>query len=255
MKHFVAIGFIAMTSSLLVSCGTGKKLTAANTQIDQLNSQVTTLNSKIAEDAKTISDLKDQNAKISKDAQDCNESKAAIAQKYDNMNKMLEERGSSIDTIMQKAQAAIQDLQDSGATVTYKHGLFHINFKNKYFFRPGSSKIGVRGRQALNLVAKVMRDNPNVTAIIVGNTDTTGFRGKTTDNWTLSTARANAVVRILRDEYSINPSRLISGGRSEYDPVTSNTTKEGREENRRIDILINPNFPTLEGEGTMNNQE
>ena len=89
-----------------------------------------------------------------------------------------------------------------------------------------------------------MRDNPGVTCIIVGNTDTTHVKG-IADNWSLSTERANAVVRILYETYNINPARLTSAGRGKYNPVADNSTEEGREKNRRIEIILNPDLSRL----------
>jgi chemotaxis protein MotB len=60
------------------------------------------------------------------------------------------------------------------------------------------------------------------------------------DNWDLSTARATAVVRVLQNDYNIDPSRLIAAGRSEYVPLASNDTAEGRSTNRRTRIVILP---------------
>jgi chemotaxis protein MotB len=93
-------------------------------------------------------------------------------------------------------------------------------------------------------VAQVMRDFPRVTCIIVGNTDTISIKG-IADNWSLSTERANAVVRILHYTYSINPARLTAAGKGKYSPIASNATPEGREKNRRIEIIFNPDIDRL----------
>ena len=245
MKPLVTIAVVTIGSSMLfMSCGTGKKLTAANAQIDQLNSQVSSLNTKAGDYEKQIGQLKQENIQYGKEAADCRAAKEAIAQKEENLKKHLAERGTSMKKIQEKAADAINKFQDAGATVTYKNGLVHINFEDHFFFRSGSSAIGVKGREALNTVAEVMRDNPGVTAIIVGNTDTTHVKG-VADNWSLSTERANAVVRVLEGVYYINPSRLTAAGRSKFNPVADNSTPEGREKNRRIEIIINPELSRL----------
>jgi chemotaxis protein MotB len=78
----------------------------------------------------------------------------------------------------------------------------------------------------------------------MGNTDTIPVKGKA-DNWTLSTERANAVVRILHETYNINPARLTSAGKSKFSPVASNATPEGREKNRRVEIIFIPDLEWL----------
>ena len=73
------------------------------------------------------------------------------------------------------------------------------------------------------------------------------------DNWDLSVKRATTVVRLLQDKYGIPPSHLTAAGRSEYVPVQSNDTKEGRAANRRTRIVVLPQldqfFNLLEKKG------
>lgn len=60
------------------------------------------------------------------------------------------------------------------------------------------------------------------------------------DNWDLSVKRATSVVRILQNQFNIDPKRMTAGGRSEYMPLTSNDTAEGKAANRRTRIVILP---------------
>jgi chemotaxis protein MotB len=60
------------------------------------------------------------------------------------------------------------------------------------------------------------------------------------DNWDLSVARATSVIRVLQGDFDIDPSRLIAAGRSEYVPLETNGTAEGRAVNRRTRIVILP---------------
>lgn len=244
MKKYLLV--LTAAGFIFTSCGTSKKLKAANTQIGDLNNQVTALNAKVAHDQKQIDQLKAENIQYGKEAEACRKAKAAVAERYENIEKNLAEKGTSMKQIQEKAQAAIGKFEDAGATVTYKNGMVHINFEDRFFFKSGSSTVGPKGREALNTVAEVLRDNPGVTAIIVGNTDTISVKG-IADNWSLSTERANAVVRVLHDTYNINPARLTAAGRSKFNPVASNDTPEGREKNRRIEIIINPDLSRIWG--------
>ena len=236
--------FLTIISIIFSSCGASKKLKSANTVIESLNGQVATLGTKLTEYEKQTSQLKAENIQYGKEAEDCRKLKAAVVQRMENLNGALAEKGTSMKQIMENAEKALQVFKDQGATVTYKSGLVHLNFENNFFFKPGSSSVGANGRLALNTVAQVMRDNPGVTAIIVGNTDTIPVKG-VADNWSLSTERANSVVRVLNDIYYINPIRLTAAGRGKYNPVAVNDTPEGREKNRRIEIILNPDLSRL----------
>jgi chemotaxis protein MotB len=244
MKQVFSIVAFAIFSSILVSCGTGKKLTAASAEITRLNTVVTDQAGKLSANEKEITQLKTENIVYGKEAEDCRTAKAAIAQRYDNLNRNLAEKGTSMKKIQEKALAAISKFEDEGAEVTYKNGMVHINFEDKFFFKSGSSTIGVKGRESLNIVAEVLRENTGVTAIIVGNTDTISVKG-IADNWSLSTERANAVVRVLQNTYNIDPARLTAAGKSKFNPVAPNDTPEGRERNRRIEIIFNPDLSRL----------
>jgi len=85
------------------------------------------------------------------------------------------------------------------------------------------------------VAAATMKDFPNVNAVIEAHTDSNG-----TDqyNMSLSERRAEAVFKMLVDQYGVNPSQLSSVGRGESMPVASNSTAEGRAENRRVELIM-----------------
>jgi chemotaxis protein MotB len=68
---------------------------------------------------------------------------------------------------------------------------------------------------------------------------------KGSDNWSLSTERANGVVRILKDDYEVDPSRLTAAGKGKYAPLTDNSTAEGRAKKPRIEIILNPDYSKI----------
>jgi len=242
MKQSILV--LAAAGLMLASCGTSKKLKDANTQIETLNSKVDGLNKQVAQQDKTISELKAENLQYSKEAENCRKMEEAIRAKKAKLDQALAARGTSLEQIEAKATDAVRKLQDAGCEVTYKNGRFHIAVPDSYTYEKGSSTVGPKGREALNVVAQVMYDNPGIQTMIVGNTDTTHVKG-VADNWSLSTERANAVVRILSNMYNINPKRLTAAGRSKFNPVASNDTPEGQARNRRIEIIMNPDLDRI----------
>lgn len=239
-----SIFVIAISGVILASCGTSKKLESSQAQVEQLNSQVVQLNSKNAENEKLIAELQRANEINSKDAAECRAAKEALRKKKEKLDKELADRGTSLKEIEAKAETSVRNLRNAGCEVTYQNGRYHITVPDEFTFKTGSASIGPKGREALNVVAQVMYDNPGVITTIVGNTDTLSIKG-VADNWSLSTERGNAVVRVLADVYNINPKRLIAAGRSKFNPVASNDTPEGRERNRRIEIIINPRYDRI----------
>ena len=91
----------------------------------------------------------------------------------------------------------------------------------------------------------VLNVNPDISVDIEGHTDSIPIRKKYEDNWALSTARATSIVRILVNDYKVDPVRVIASGHSLYDPVDSNSTEEGRARNRRTEIILSPKLDEL----------
>ncbi len=58
-------------------------------------------------------------------------------------------------------------------------------------------------------------------------------------------ARATSVVRILVDDYKVDPTRVIASGHAWFDPVDTNSTPEGRARNRRTEIILSPNLDEI----------
>ena len=244
MKKLLTIFFIAASSMVMISCGTGKKLTAANNQINDLNKQLSTANASIAERDKQISQLKEVSGKNYQELQDCKVAKDAAVADLNKMERELEAEANAIDSVSKKAEAAIEKLVDAGAEVTMGDGVVYVSMPDKFLFKTGSSTVGAKGKEGLAVIADILQEYPKTEAIIVGNTDTLHVKG-IADNWSLSTERANAVVRILKDTYKIDPARLTAAGRGKFKPAASNATAEGREKNRRIEVILIPDLSGL----------
>lgn len=101
-------------------------------------------------------------------------------------------------------------------------------------FATNKTRILSRSEQALNDLYMYLARNPQVRIKIVGHTDNVG---KDAANQKLSDGRANAVMQDLI-ERGIAPERLQAEGRGETQPIDTNDTEEGRQNNRRVEIEI-----------------
>jgi chemotaxis protein MotB len=116
-----------------------------------------------------------------------------------------------------------------------------ISISDKMLFKGGSYEITPRAKEVLGKVADVIKAQPDVQFMVEGHTDNKSIATTTIrDNWDLSVMRSASVVRTLQKQYGVDPSRMIAAGRSEYVPVASNDTPEGRSTNRRTRIVILP---------------
>ena len=101
-------------------------------------------------------------------------------------------------------------------------------------FATNKTRILSRSEQALNDLYMYLARNPQVRIKIIGHTDNVG---KDAANQKLSDGRANAVMKDLI-ERGIAPERLSAEGRGETQPIDTNDTEEGRQNNRRVEIEI-----------------
>jgi chemotaxis protein MotB len=100
---------------------------------------------------------------------------------------------------------------------------------------------------ALKTLSRVLEQNPEINVMIEGHTDDVPVIAGSTykDNWDLSVLRATSIVRILLDGTSINPQRLTTAGRSQFQPVDPAKTTEARQKNRRTEIILSPRLDEL----------
>ena len=102
------------------------------------------------------------------------------------------------------------------------------------YFDTGKSDIKPESAETIKEIATLLQKNPSLQIYIVGHTDNAG---KLKDNIELSNKRAVAVVKELITRYKIDASRLEAGGVGPLAPVATNDTKEGKELNRRVEIV------------------
>ena len=130
---------------------------------------------------------------------------------------------------------------DEDIQVDVEKTVVYISIADKLLFKSGSSTISSDAKRVLGKVAEVIAAQKDLEVMVEGYTDnkpisTAGIK----DNWDLSVKRATSVVRVLQDDFSIAPERLVAAGRSEYKPLESNDTVEGRARNRRTRIVLLP---------------
>ena len=121
-----------------------------------------------------------------------------------------------------------------------KRGLV-ITFVNEVLFDSGKAVLKKGAYPILDKVASVIKEKvPDRNIGIEGHTDNQPIKySGWKSNWELSTARAATVLHYLEDT-GIDPRKLQATGFGEYRPVASNDTPQGRQQNRRVEIVILP---------------
>ena len=143
--------------------------------------------------------------------------------------------------LVQSLKGVLGNLDDEDIEVSVEKGVVYVNISDKLLFKSGSYAITDRAKEVLGKVAKVVNNKPDFEFLVEGHTDTDPIsRNGIKDNWDRSVLRATAVVRLLQDDFGVDPKRMTAGGRSEYVPVASNDTAEGKARNRRTRIVVLP---------------
>jgi len=132
-------------------------------------------------------------------------------------------------------------IQDEDIIIDIEKTVVYISIADKMLFKSGSAVVSDRAKEVLGKVATVVNSKPEMEVQVEGYTDNVSINTACMkDNWDLSVARATAVVRVLHGDFDVDPGRLIAAGRSEYVPLETNDTAEGRSINRRTRIVILP---------------
>lgn len=138
-------------------------------------------------------------------------------------------------------KGAIGNMDDKDINIKVDKGVVFIDISDKMLFKSGRYEVTEQAKTVLGKVALVLKNQPDMEYMVEGHTDNVPFKNAVLiDNLDLSVKRATSVVRILKDQYDINPAQLTAAGRGEFLPVADNGTVEGKMANRRTRIIIMP---------------
>lgn len=117
-------------------------------------------------------------------------------------------------------------------------GLVITLLSDKSYYDSGSARLRPQTTRILDEVDRFLKKDTNLIRV-EGNTDNVPIHtARYPTNWELSTARAVNVVRYLVERDGLNPTRISAAGYGQFRPRTSNGTPAGRQENRRVDIVL-----------------
>ena len=113
-----------------------------------------------------------------------------------------------------------------------------VSLREIGFFNSGEATLLAEGQATLTRIASVLNEK-GFQIRVEGNTDNVPIHTERfKSNWELSTARATEVVALLVEQHGFDPRLISAAGYSEYRPMASNNTEEGRKQNRRVDLVI-----------------
>ena len=255
-----AIAIMALT---LTSCVSKKQFDALNLNYNQCITN-------IGERQREIQDLKATNAGLSSENNLLRDQNNALKTSLDaclantgqgskNITELIGEINSSNKYIKQlistnskndslnlalsnKLKRSLDNVADKDVQVKVLKGVVMISLSDQMLYKTGDYNVLPAAQDVLGKVAQVINDYDTYSVLIEGNTDNVPLNSSNLpkDNWDLSALRATSMAKILQTKFGVNPARITAGGRSEYNPKTTNASVSGRAENRRTEIIIMP---------------
>ena len=255
--------FIAMMALTLTSCVSKKQFDALNLNYNQCITN-------IGERQREIQDLKATNAGLSSENNLLRDQNNALKTSLDaclantgqgskNITELIGEINSSNKYIKQlistnskndslnlalsnKLKRSLDNVADKDVQVKVLKGVVMISLSDQMLYKTGDYNVLPAAQDVLGKVAQVINDYDTYSVLIEGNTDNVPLNSANLpkDNWDLSALRATSMAKILQTKFGVNPARITAGGRSEYNPKTTNASVSGRAENRRTEIIIMP---------------
>jgi len=158
-----------------------------------------------------------------------------------NLQSEMSRKDSLNMALVMNLKGAIGNMQDEDINIKVDKGVVFIDISDKLLFKSGKYEITPQAKEVLGKVATVLKSQPDIEFMVEGHTDNVAYKnGVLLDNWDLSVKRSTAVVRVLQNEYGIDPAKMAAAGRSEYTPLADNSSAENRAKNRRTRIVILP---------------
>lgn len=145
--------------------------------------------------------------------------------------------GGSVGYYMDRQEAELRaELEGSGVSVTRIGDNITLNMPGNVTFATDSADLRPAFFDVLNSVTKVLEKYEKTVVEVAGHTDSTGSDAY---NQQLSERRAESVARYLQTQ-GVMDQRIITVGMGERRPVADNSTPEGRQANRRVELTLVP---------------
>lgn len=229
---------------------TRQALAARTGERDKLNQQLDDTSALVAELKRRLEQLGQNVEKLASEkgqlAAGLNDAKERL-EELRRQKAAAEARAATFRGLVARLKAMI----DAGTIkVTIRNGRMLLALPNDVLFDSGKTAVKPDGQAALQQVASALGSIADRRFLVAGHTDNVPIKtSRFPSNWELSTARAVEVTRLLI-EYGMKPEVLAASGYGEFDPVAANDTTENKAQNRRIEIVLEPNLsdlPSLEG--------
>ncbi|MCB5200004.1 OmpA family protein [Loktanella sp. TSTF-M6] len=145
--------------------------------------------------------------------------------------------GAGIGTLLDRQEEELRRELGNNVGIVNNGNNLTVTLPQDILFATNSTAVSGAAQGDLTALARNLQSYPNSTVNVIGHTDNVG---EAAFNFDLSQRRAQAVSSVLINA-GVAPSRIRSIGRGEDQPIATNNSPEGRQQNRRVEIVITPN--------------
>jgi len=243
MKKHLSISIAVLAAGIIasgcVSSGTFKKMEAGkNEEIAALQQEKSALEQQNGKQKEKIASLEQLNTAMTQQMGSLEQEKGSLEQQKAALLAASQQRQQQYDALV---QGLSKEVEKGQLQVRQYKNMLAVDLAEQIFFDSGRATLKKEGKEVLKKVGDALKAYENKIIRVVGHTDNVpvakSLQKTFPSNWELSVARATNVVRYLQ-EVGIPPEHMVPSGRAEYDPIAPNDTPEGRQKNRRIEIML-----------------
>lgn len=245
MKTTILILAAMICGSLFNSCVSTRKYKDAEANWEKKHNNLQSQYDELQKEKKrlqasTSDELRKKQEELYKKEKELLEREAKIQE----MKGLVNEQSYAIRNLKKEVCSALKCFTPDELTIEVRDGKLYVSMSEMLLFPSGSDKVNERGIEAIGMLASVVAKS-NLEIMVEGHTDPVPINTvRNKDNWDLSVHRATSVTRILIDD-GIAAERIIASGRGEFHPLEDNESAEGRQINRRTEIVLSPKLDKL----------
>lgn len=222
-------------------------LAISTTENQQLNEELAQRINELAEKERLASERERALNKQQQNIDSLTQAIAAKERRISELETALNNMNEKLLVVRTSLEKALSGFNSSELTIKQDGGRIYINISEKLLFASGSTTVDAKGKDALEQVANVLKQQKDVSIKVEGHTDNVPLKSASfpKDNWDLSVLRATTIVKLLTKDYGLDPTMIEATGRGEFVPKVSNDDAAGRSLNRRTEIVIIPDIEEI----------
>ncbi|MCP4678858.1 MAG: OmpA family protein [Deltaproteobacteria bacterium] len=243
MMRSITFGLIAWIGVVVVSCGVPQEQYDAD--ITALKDALEQTKVELGKTTMQLAEMRNEKEGLERQLAGLNAELARLANENSEQAKLADQARKRLETFRKMLERFSAMVKSGKLKIKIVNNKMLVEMASAILFDSGSAKLSEEGEEALTQVAGILATIPNRNFQVAGHTDNVPIRKKRfKSNWSLSAGRAVAVVQHLI-ENGVAMESVSAAGYGETQPVASNENEEGKAQNRRIEIVLQPNLDEL----------